>query len=125
MHESPFLHRSGARVGGGHGRNSPAWVTTKRRGKTFVRIGVGAVRKPVEPAYRRFSTYDIVDPGTWTVHRSADRVALVHTLRDTAGYACEYRKTVRVKGNSLILENRKTGAGIRQTGDRPISKINL
>src|SRR5688572_13003059 len=26
-------------------------------GESFVRIGVGAVRKPAEPAYRRFATY--------------------------------------------------------------------
>ena len=32
-------------------------------GEPFVRIGVGAVRKPDEPAYRRFATYDIVDSG--------------------------------------------------------------
>jgi hypothetical protein len=32
-------------------------------GDTFVRIGVGAVRKPDEPSYRQFSTYYIVYPG--------------------------------------------------------------
>ena len=34
-----------------------------KAGETFIRIGVGAVRKPDEKAYRRFATYDIVDPG--------------------------------------------------------------
>ena len=42
-------------------------------GESFVRIGIGAVKKPDEPAYRQFSTYDIVDPGTWTVQRHPDR----------------------------------------------------
>src|SRR5947209_9042974 len=32
-------------------------------GGTFVRIGVGSVRKPDEKAFRRFETYEIVDPG--------------------------------------------------------------
>src|SRR5271169_5089953 len=36
-------------------------------GATFVKIGVGSLRKPAEPAYRQFSTYEIVDPGKWTV----------------------------------------------------------
>jgi hypothetical protein len=80
-------------------------------GERFVRIGVGAVRKPVEPAYRQFATYEIVDPGTWTVHRSRDRVEFVHTLRDTAGYAYEYRKTVRLKGETLVLEHRLKNTG--------------
>jgi hypothetical protein len=80
-------------------------------GESFVRIGIGAVRKPDEPAYRQFSTYDIVDPGTWTVHRSADRVDFVHLLRDTAGYAYEYRKTVRLNGDTLVLEHRLKNTG--------------
>ena len=41
-------------------------------GESFVRIGVGAVRKPEEPAYRRFETYEIVDPGKWTVRKGSN-----------------------------------------------------
>ena len=85
-------------------------------GESFVRIGVGAVRKRDEPAYRQFTTYDIVDPGTRTVHRGSDRIELIHTLRDTDGYAYEYRKTVRLKGSSLILEHR-----LKNTGRKPIA----
>jgi hypothetical protein len=85
-------------------------------GESFVRIGVGAVRKPVEPAYRRFATYEIVDSGVWAVHRSSDRVEFVHTLRDTAGYSYEYRKTVRLTGNTLVLEHR-----LKNTGRKPIA----
>jgi hypothetical protein len=85
-------------------------------GESFVRIGVGAVRKPVEPAYRRFATYEIVDPGVWAVHRRSDRVEFVHTLPDTAGYSYEYRKTVRLQGNTLVLEHR-----LKNTGRKPIA----
>ena len=83
--------------------------------QSFVRIGVGAVRKPVEPEYRRFSTYEIVDPGKWTVKRASDRVEFLHTLGDTGGYAYEYGKTVRLKGNTLVLEHR-----LKNTGRKPI-----
>jgi len=38
-------------------------------GGTFVRIGIGTVRKPDEPAYRPFETYEIVDHGAWTIRR--------------------------------------------------------
>jgi hypothetical protein len=84
-------------------------------GDSFVRIGVGAVRKRDEPAYRQFTTYDIVDPGKRTVHRSSDRVEFTHTLADTGGYAYEYRKAVRLKGNTLVLEHR-----LKNTGRKPI-----
>jgi hypothetical protein len=87
-----------------------------KAGESFVRIGVGAVRKRDEPAYRQFTTYDIVDPGTRTLRKSPDRVEFTHVLGDTAGYAYEYRKIVRLKGNTLVLEHR-----LKNTGRKPIA----
>ena len=81
-----------------------------------MRIGVGAVRKPDEPAYRRFDTYDIVDPGKWTVNKGMDRIEFVHELGDTAGYAYIYRKTVRLGKDTLVLEHR-----LKNTGRKPIA----
>jgi hypothetical protein len=40
-------------------------------GGTFVKIGVGALRRPAETAYQQFGTYDIVDSGNWTVSSGA------------------------------------------------------
>ena len=54
-------------------------------GESFVRIGVGAVRKPDEPAYRRFETYEIVDSGKWTVNKGSDQIEFVHELRRHRG----------------------------------------
>jgi hypothetical protein len=84
-------------------------------GESFVRIGVGAVRKPDEPAYRRFATYEIVDPGEWTVRKGSNRIEFVHELRGTAGYAYVYRKTLRLIKDSLVLEHR-----LRNTGRKAI-----
>jgi hypothetical protein len=80
-------------------------------GDSFVRIGVGAVRKPDEPRYRQFSTYDITDPGKWTVDKGGDWIEFVHALPDTGGYAYVYRKKVRLAGNSLILEHTLKNTG--------------
>jgi hypothetical protein len=85
--------------------------TEAKVGERFVRIGVGAVRKPEEPAYRRFETYEIVDPGKWTVNKGKDRIEFVHELADTAGYAYTYRKTVRLLKDSLVLEHRLKNTG--------------
>ena len=85
-------------------------------GESFVRIGVGAVRKPDEPRYRQFSTYDIVDPGTWTVNKGSDWIEFVHALGDTAGYAYIYRKKLRLEKNSLVLEHH-----LKNTGRRAIA----
>jgi len=85
--------------------------TEAKVGESFVRIGVGAVRKPQEAAYRRFETYEIVDPGKWTVNKGKDRIEFVHELADTAGYAYTYRKTVRLLKDSLVLEHRLKNTG--------------
>jgi hypothetical protein len=85
-------------------------------GDSFVRIGVGAVRKPEEPAYRRFATYDIVDPGKWTVNKGSDWIEFVHELGDTAGYAYVYRKKLRLAKDTLVLEHR-----LKNTGRKAIS----
>jgi hypothetical protein len=47
-------------------------------GEPFVRIGVGAVRKPDEKAYRRFETYEIVDPGQRSLRRGKDWIEFGH-----------------------------------------------
>jgi hypothetical protein len=86
-------------------------------GETFIRIGVGVVRKPDEPAYRMRHTYDIVDAGKWTVRKGRDWIRFVHRLTDVTGYAYEYRKTLRLAKNRpvLVIEH-----ALRNTGRRPI-----
>jgi hypothetical protein len=80
-------------------------------GESFVRIGVGALRKPDESAYRRFATYEMVDPGTWAVNKGADWIEFLHEVKDTAGYAYVYRKRVRLVKDSLVLEHRLKNTG--------------
>src|SRR5947199_1060368 len=41
-------------------------------GGTFVRIGVGVVRKPEEKEYAPFKTYEIVNNGKWKVKHGRD-----------------------------------------------------
>jgi len=86
-----------------------------RPGESFIRIGVGAVRKPDEPAYRQFATYEIADPGKRTVSKASDWIEFVHEVGDTAGYAYLYRKKLRLDGNALVLEHH-----LRNTGRKAI-----
>ena len=80
-------------------------------GERFVRIGVGALRKPDESSYRRFATYTIVDPGTWTVNKGADWIEFVHQVKETAGYAYTYRKRARLVNDSLVLDHHLKNTG--------------
>jgi len=86
-------------------------------GGTFVRIGVGTVRKPAEKDYRPYDTYEIVDPGRWTLRRHRNRIEFTHRLTSDLGYAYVYRKTVRlVEGQpALVLEH-----SLKNTGKKAI-----
>jgi hypothetical protein len=86
-------------------------------GGTFVRIGAGVVRKPAEAAYRRFETYEIVDPGKWTVNKSASSVEFIHELQDpSSGYAYAYTKRLRLANDTIVLEHQ-----LKNTGRKPIA----
>jgi hypothetical protein len=91
-----------------------------KSGETFVKIGVGVLRKPEEAAYSFRNPYEIVDGGKWTVNKHRDSVEFTHVVADPkTGYAYLYRKTVRLAARKpeLILEHslKNTGARVIQT----------
>ena len=100
------------------GNNSALGYEDAKSGGLFVRIGVGVLRKPEnETTFRRFATYDLVDPGKRSLKKTADSVEFVQELNGPDGYAYVYRKTVRlVKGKpQLVLEH-----SLRNTGKKAI-----
>ncbi len=85
---------------------------------TFVKIGVGVLRKPDDEPYSAYRLYDIVDHGKWTTQASHDSVTFSQELRDAAsGYGYVYQKTVRlVEGKSeMVLEH-----SLKNIGSKPI-----
>jgi hypothetical protein len=86
-------------------------------GGTFIRIGVGVVRKPEEKEYGPFKTYDIVDGGKWKVNRGKDWIEFVHDLKGPNGYSYQYAKTIRLDKNKPEMTIRHV---LKNTGDKPI-----
>lgn len=86
-------------------------------GGTFLRIGVGVLRKPQENAFQRFHTYAIVDPGIWKVKTGASSIRFTHVLKSPDGYAYVYRKRLSlVKGQPrMLLEH-----SLKNTGSKVI-----
>ena len=85
-------------------------------GESFLRIGVGLLRKPDEPAFRRMFTYDVANPGKWTVTTKSDSVEFVQDLHDSfSGYAYSYRKLVRLTPDKpeLALEHTLKNIGTK------------
>ena len=63
-------------------------------GETFVKIGVGVLKKPAEPM-RGFPTLEIVDGGKWTTKVNKDSVEFTHEVIDPkSGYGYRYTKIV-------------------------------
>ena len=90
-------------------------------GETFMRIGVGTARKPAgETAYRRFDTYEIVDPGKREFSKTADSATFVHELTAPGGYAYRYTKTVRLVAGQprFVIEHH-----LKNTGTRAIDTL--
>ncbi len=94
---------------------SALWFDDAKPGETFVRIGVGVLRRPDDRKVNDFYTYDIVDPGKWTTRAKDNSVEFTQNLAGT--YV--YRKTVRLEKNKpvLVLEHslRNTGKKVIET----------
>ena len=90
-----------------------------KAGGTFIRIGVGVLRKPEEARFDQFKTYDIVDAGTRATRSGPDWIEFTQKLNGPFGYAYLYRKTVRLTPGKpeLLLEHtlKNTGRTVIET----------
>jgi hypothetical protein len=96
----------------------PQGYTTAKAGGTFLKIGVGVLRKPDDTAYSAYNNYEIVDSGKWTVDQHADAVGFTQEVNDAAsGFGYLYRKTVSLTSGrpELVIEH-----SLRNTGRLPI-----
>jgi hypothetical protein len=85
-------------------------------GGTFIKIGVGVLRKPAEERYSQHNDYEMVDPGTWTTRSGENWVESVQEISN-GDYGYVYRKTVRLVAGKpeMVLEHE-----LRNTGRRVI-----
>ena len=56
-------------------------------GETFLKIGVGLLRRPDTAPYDRFRLYEITDPGVWEVSREGEGVRFRHRLEGWYDYS--------------------------------------
>jgi hypothetical protein len=81
-------------------------------GGAFVKIGVGALRKPADGA--AYSAYEFVNPGTRSVATRADGAEFTHDLPDTGnGYAYHYTKNVTLVAGrpEMVISHRLVNRG--------------
>jgi hypothetical protein len=94
---------------------SPLGWDEAEPGGTFIKLGVGVLRRG-EGNYNRFVHYPVLNPGTWTVNRSANAVEFIQTLdAPELGYGYVYRKVVTlVEGKpEMMIEQSMTNTGAK------------
>jgi len=87
-----------------------------KAGGTFIKIGVGVLRRPDEQPYNPYRLYQIVDGGKWSIQTKKDSIEFTQELSDSiSGYAYRYTKVVRlIPGKpEMILEHRLENTGRR------------
>jgi hypothetical protein len=99
-------------------RTALGWETAKPSG-TFVKIGVGILRKPDDQPYDHFRLYEIVQGTQWQVERNAASLTFKQTVNDPdSGYGYAYIKTVVLAAGQAVLKLEHT---LRNTGTKPIT----
>jgi hypothetical protein len=97
---------------------APLGYADAKTGGTFVKIGVGVLRKPDEPRYDHYEIYPIADSGKWTVKKKSGEITITQEVRDPAsGYSYLYSKTVRLVPGQPKME---LVHSLKNTGEKKI-----
>lgn len=86
-------------------------------GQTFIKIGVGVLRKPDKAPYNHYRLYEIVDHGKWSVRTTGDSVTFTQALTDPAsGYGYRYTKVVHLVAGKpeMVLQHTLENTGKRR-----------
>jgi hypothetical protein len=87
-------------------------------GETFVKIGVGTLKKADDTPYRFQTNYERLDTGKWTVTKGANWIEFKHVLTDKAsGYGYVYTKRVTLTPGKTQLTIDHT---VQNTGSKAI-----
>ena len=105
--------QSGA-VGPAEEFQRPQGYDTAKPGETFVKIGVGVLKKADDTQYSAYNTYEVVDAGKWTVRPQTDSIEFLQEISDArSGFGYVYRKIVRLipKRAEMVIEHTLQNTG--------------
>lgn len=90
------------------GMESPLGYNDAKPGETFIKIGVGELRRIEEPTYRFYQNYEVVRPFPWHICQGPTWIEFTQQSPQVHGYAYLY-----IKRLSLLQDH--TGFRIRRT----------
>jgi hypothetical protein len=100
---------------------TPLGYENAKAGDSFIKIGVGILKRGDDARYAFSNAYKIVDHGKWSSRVSGNSVEITQELTDPAlGYSYVYTKTIRVADDQpqLVIEHR-----LKNTGKLPIKSL--
>ncbi len=95
---------------------SPLGFEEAEPGGSFVKIGIGVLRKPDDSPYSFRYPYQILNYGKWEIERKPDQIVFNQKLDDKE-YSYEYTKTLRLPTEKpiMLLEH-----SLKNTGNKRI-----
>ena len=89
-----------------------------KAGGTFLKVGVGMLRKPDDAAYSAYRLYELVNGGKWSVVKSATAVEFIQELNDPAsGFGYVYHKKLGLVAGKAVMVIEHS---LKNTGKQPI-----
>lgn len=86
------------------GMQEPLGYTEARPGETFIKIGVGHLKKLDGKKYSFDGKYPVARPGAWKILREKDWIRFEQSVRDERGWGYRYVKTIRLVSGSPIFD---------------------
>lgn len=109
--------QSGQRPGESAVRAGAIGYKEAKPGETFLKPGVGVLRKVDDSPYQFGGAYPIVDGGAWAVKAGKRSVRFRQVLRGPDGYAYVYEKTLTLEKNEPVMTLRHS---LKNTGKKAI-----
>ncbi len=93
---------------------TPLGYDSAKPGDSFLKVGVGLLRKADDTPYSFAKHFDLVDGGKWTIHKTATSIIFEQVLGGPySDYAYIYSKTIRLAGDNseLVIEHQLSNKG--------------
>ena len=101
---------------------APLGYEEAKPGDTFVKIGVGTLKRMDDQPYHFSSPFDLLDTSKWTVRTGPDFAEYRHEFSDPkSGFGYIYTKTIRLTAGEQQMTIEHT---LKNTGTKPIATNN-
>lgn len=102
---------------GEFGMDAPLGYEEANPGETFLKIGVGKLRKARDAPYSFHGDYEMVEPGRWEIEKGQDGITFRQTMDGDRGWAYEYSSRTRLLADEPGFAVTRT---LRNTGEKEI-----